>query len=120
MMRILKQISAAPSPEADQLETQIYHAFGMSGNLTVEGKTLERILLDVLEKRGVRQWWDLFQKNPLKDSSIGAICDALGKIGTKDSIKMLSKLGKSREGSWIPRAKDALKRIGERTSLSKL
>jgi HEAT repeat protein len=119
MMGILKQISAAPSPETDQLETQIYHAFGMSGNLTVEGRTLEQILLDVLEKRGVRQWWGLLQKNPLQDSSMGAICDALGKIGTKDSIKTLSKLGKSREGSWVPRAKDALKRIGERTSLSK-
>ena len=119
MMGILKQISAAPSPQADQIETQIYHAFGMSGNLTVEGRTLEQILLDVLGKRGIKQWWGLLQKNLLNDASVGAICDALGKIGTKESIKTLTKLAKSREGSWVPKVKEALKRIEERTRLSK-
>ena len=58
----------------DQLETQIYYAFGTSGNLTVEGKTLEQILLEILEKRGLKKWWDPFQKNFLTDRSLGAIC----------------------------------------------
>jgi len=119
MMGMLKQISAAPSPQMDQLETQIYYAFGTSGNLTVEGKTLEQILLEVLEKRGLKKWWDPFRKNLLKDSSLGAICDALGKIGTKESVQALNKLEKSVKSPLIPKVKEALKKIGERTALSK-
>jgi hypothetical protein len=39
----------------------------------------------------------------------------LGKIGTKEVIKALTRLGKSREGSWVPKTKEALKKIDERT-----
>jgi HEAT repeat protein len=118
IMGIVKQISAAPSPKIDQLETQIYHAFGTSGSLTIEGETLEQFLLQVVEQRGIRRWWGLFEKNPLTDAALGAICDALGKIGTKESIKVLAHLGKSREGPWIPKVKEALKKIEKRTSSS--
>ena len=118
MMGILKQISAAPSPKMDQLETQIYHAFGTSGNPTIEGKTLEQFLLQVVDQRGIRRWLGLFEKNPLTDAALGAICDALGKIGTKESIKILTHLGKSREGPWIPKVKEALKKIEERTGIN--
>ncbi len=119
MMGMLKKISAAPSPPMDQLETQIYYAFGTSGNLTVEGKTLEHILLEILEKRGLKKWWDPFQKNFLTDSPLGAIFDALGKIGTKESMDTLNKLQKSVKGPLIPKVKEALKKIEERTALSK-
>ena len=118
MMGILKQISAAPSPKLDQLETQIYHAFGTSGNLAIEGKTLEEFLLNVVEQRGIRRWFGLFEKNSLTDAALGAICDALGKIGTKDSIKILTHLEKSREGPWIPKVKEALKKIEERMQIN--
>ena len=118
MMGILKQISAAPSPKMDQLETQIYHAFGTSGNLTIEGKKLEQFLIQVMEQRGIKRWWGLFEKNPLTDAALGAICDALEKIGTKESIKILTHLGKSREGPWIPKVKEALKKIEERMQIS--
>jgi hypothetical protein len=118
MMGILKQISAAPSPKTDQLETQIYHAFGTSGNLTIEGKTLEEFLLQVVEQRGIRRWWGLFEKNPLTDAALGGICDALGKIGTKESIKLLTHLQKSREGPWISKVKEALRKIEERMVVS--
>ena len=114
MLEILEEISASPSPQTDQLETQIYHAFGTSGNMTVHGKTLEQILIEALEKRGMRQWWGLFQKNPLTEAALGSICDALGKIGGKDSIKVLTRLGKSRENSWVSKTKEALKKIEER------
>jgi HEAT repeat protein len=117
MMGILKQISITPSPKTDPLETQIYHAFGISGNLTIKGKTLEEILLQIVEQRGIRRWWGLFEKNPPSDSALGAICDALGKIGTKGSIKVLARLGKSREGPWIPKMKEALRKIEERSKL---
>jgi HEAT repeat protein len=116
MLEILNQISTLPSPQTDQLETQIYHAFGLSGNLTLEGRTLEEILLEVLEKRGIKRWLGLFEKNLLSDSSLVAICDALGKIGTEKSVKDLTKLAKSREGSWIPKAEEALKKIEERAN----
>jgi len=114
MMEILKQIFTTPSPQMDQLETQIYYAFGTSGNMTIEGKTLEQILIEILEKRGIKHWLGLFQKNPLTDASLGAICDALGKIGTKESVKVLNKLEKSREGPWLPKLREALKKIEER------
>jgi hypothetical protein len=118
MMGLLKQISAAPSLKLDPLETQIYHAFGNSGNLVIEGKTLEQFLLQVVEQRGIKRWWGLFEKNPLRDAALGTICDALGKIGTKDSIKALTHLEKSREGPWIPKLKEALKKIEERMQIS--
>jgi len=118
MMGILKQISAAPSPKTDPFETQIYHAFGNSGNLTIEGKTLEQFLIQVVEQRGIRRWWGLFEKNPLTDAALGAICDALGKIGTKESITVLTRLKKSHEGPWILKVKEALKKIEERMVVS--
>ena len=118
MMEMLKKMSIAPSPRLDQLETQIYHAFGTSGNLTVEGKTLEQILIEVLEKRGFKKWWDPFQKDLLTDKSLGAIIDALGKIGTKESAQTLNKLEKSIKSPLIPKVKEAIMKIGERTVIS--
>jgi len=41
------------------------------------------------------------------------------KIGTQGSIRVLTRLGKSRAGSLIPRMKEALKKIEERTKPSK-
>jgi HEAT repeat protein len=114
MMEILKQRSTSASPKMEQLETQIYHAFGTSGNLTIEGKTLEAFLLQVVEQRGIRRWFGLFEKHSLTDAALGAICEALGKIGTKDSLRILTRLGKSREGLWVPKVKEALRKIEER------
>jgi len=119
MLEILDQLSATPSPQSEQLETQIYHALGISGNMAIGGRTIEQILIEALEKRGLKQWWNPFQKNFLDESSLGAICDALGKIGTNESLKILNQLAKSRDVSGAPKAKEAFKRIEERTSLSK-
>jgi hypothetical protein len=71
-----------------------------------------------LEERGIKRWGGLLQKNLLTDSALGAICDALGKIGTDKSIKSLNKLAKSHGGSWIPKVEEALKRIEKRTGSS--
>jgi len=122
LIEILDHISTGTSPEGaqgEQLETQIYHALGISGNMTISGRTIEQILLQILEKRGIKQWWNPFQKNLLSEPSLGAVCDALGKIGTVESLAILSQLAKDREGSWAPRAREASKRIQERTSVSK-
>ena len=66
----------------------------------------------------MKQWWNPFQKNLLNESALGAICDALGKIGTTASLKTLSRLAKTHDVSWLPKAKEAIKRIEERTNLS--
>jgi len=114
MVQIIKQINTSPSPQMDQIEPQIYHAFGALGNMQAAGETPEAILLGVLEKRGIKRWGGLFQKNPLNDSALGAICDALGKIGTERSIKTLNELKKSLDGHWIPKVGEVLKKIEER------
>jgi predicted nucleic acid-binding OB-fold protein len=119
MMGILKQISITPSLQLDKLETQIYYVFGLSGNLTIEGKTLEQILIEAVEKRGIKGLLGFLQKNPLSDASLMAICDTLGKVGTNESVKVLTKLEKSVKGPLIPKVKEALEKIGERTALSK-
>jgi hypothetical protein len=112
MTEFLEQTSS--SPQEDPLETQIYHALGISGNMTIRGRTIEQILLDVLQKRGMKQWWNPFQKNLLNESSLGAICDALGRIGTPESLKTLIQLAKARDVPWASKAKEACKRIEER------
>jgi hypothetical protein len=119
MVEILKQIPLTASPQMDQLETQIYFAFGLAGNLTIEGKTAEQILIEVLEKRGLKQWMGLFQKNPLSEAALDAICSSLGKIGTERSIKILGKLRKSSEESLTPKVNEAIRKIQQRENLSK-
>ena len=119
MMDLLRRISLASTPQMDPLETQIYHAFGIAGNLTVEGKTLEQALFEILEKRGLKKWWDPFQKDLLSEKALGAILDALGKIGTRESAEFLSKMERSLKGPLTPKLKEALTKIGERTVRSK-
>jgi HEAT repeat protein len=114
MLGMLNQASTTLPPQMDQLETQIYYAFGIAGNLTVAGKTLEQILLEVIEKRGSKRWWEPFQKHLLSENALGAICDALGKIGTEESIPALSKLERSLKDPLVSKVRGALKRIEER------
>lgn len=114
ILGILKQVTTTPSPHSAQLETQIYHTFGLSGNLTIEGKTLEKILLEVLEKRAMKPWWGLLDKNPLSDASLIAIIEALGRMGTRNSIPALNRIGKSREGDWVSRVNEAVRKIESR------
>ena len=119
MVEILKQIPPTPSPQMDQLETQIYLAFGLAGDQMIEGTSAEQLLLDILEKRGMKQWLGLFQKHPLPEAALEAICSSLGKIGTERSIKILGKLGKSCEESLRPRVEEALRKIQSRLNLSR-
>ena len=119
MVERLNKILASPSQGTEQLETQIYHAFGNSGNISVNGRTVEALLIEILRKRGIRRWWGLLEKNPLSDTALTAICEALGKIGTQESVKILNRLSRSRGGPWVPKTKEALKKIEERKNLSK-
>jgi hypothetical protein len=75
---------------------------------------LEQILIEAVEKRGLKGLLGFFQKNPLSDASLMAICDTLGKVGTQESVKVLTKLEKSAEDPLLPKVKEALKKIGAR------
>jgi HEAT repeat protein len=114
MVEMLKELAAAPSPQSEKLETHIYLAFGLSGNISIEGKSSEQILIEVLEKRGIKGLLGFLQKNPLTDASLAAICDTLGKIGTGESVKVLTRLEKSQKGSLVPKIKEAIKKIEDR------
>ncbi len=115
MVELLEQ---APPSQEDSVETQIYHALGLSGNMMIRERTVERVLLDTLKKRGPGPWWNPFQRKSLDESSLGAICDALGKIGTRESLDALSQLARDQNASWAPKAKEACRRIRERTKPS--
>ncbi len=119
MMDILKKIDMAGSEQINPIEAQIYSAFGSAGNLTVRGMTLEQVLLQVLEKRGFKKWWNPFQKDLLAERSLAAILDALGKIGTKKSLEFLDKLEGSLKAPLAAKLKEVMARIGERTVRSK-
>lgn len=114
MVEMLKELSATPSPQSDKLETHIYLALGLSGNISIGGKTSEQILIEVLEKRGIKGLLGFLQKNPLTDASLSAICDTLGKIGTGESVKALTRLEKFQKGSLVPKIKEAIKKIEDR------
>jgi len=114
MVEMLKELSDPPSPQSDKLETHIYLAFGLSGNISMEGRTSEQILIEVLEKRGIKGLLGFLQKNPLTDASLAAICDTLGKIGTGESVKVLTRFEKSQKGSLVPKIREAIKKIEDR------
>jgi HEAT repeat protein len=114
MVEMLKELSATPSPQSEKLETHIYLAFGLSGNITIEGKTLEQILIEILEKRGIKGLLGFLQKHPLADASLAAICDTLGKIGTGESVKALTRLEKSQKEPLTLKIREAIKKIEDR------
>ncbi|MBM4306586.1 MAG: hypothetical protein FJ123_07600 [Deltaproteobacteria bacterium] len=118
MVEMLKEYSATPSPQNDKLETYIYFAFGLSGNMAIDGKTLEQILIEMIEKRGIKGLLGFLQKNPLTDASIVAICDTLAKIGTGESVKVLTRLEKSQKGTLATKTREAIKKIEERIRIS--
>jgi hypothetical protein len=114
LLEKLDRIAAAPSPETESIETQLYHSLGLFGNLSIGGRTIEQTLLEAVNKRGFKPLWGLFQKNPFSEASLSAISDSLGKIGTGDSIRALTRLAKSYQEPLASKIKEALKKIEER------
>ncbi len=115
MVEMLKGLSMNPSPQSEKLETHIYLAFGLSGNITIDGQTVEQMLIEILEKRGTKGLLGFLQKHPLSDESLGAICDTLGKIGAGESMKVLTRLEKSQRGPLTLKMREAIKKMGDRT-----
>lgn len=114
MLEILRDLRVYQSPDNQQLENQIYHAFGLYGNITVGEKTLEEILIDVLEKRGIKHLFGFFQKNLLPDNLLITIFETLAKIGTNESLQVLNKLKKSHQGPLLSKLNNSINRIETR------
>lgn len=114
LLEILNSIASSPSPETEDFETYLYYALGLFGNLTVGDKTIEQILLDVLQRRGLRPLWCLFQRNPLSEASLLAILEALSRMGTLLSVQTLNRLARSQKGLAATKVKETLQRIEER------
>jgi hypothetical protein len=119
MTALLDRGSESPSPRPESLETHLYHVLGIAGNQWIRGKTVEQVLLDVLEKKGPKKWWNPFQTLSMKESSLEAICDTLGRIGTLESIKILTRISMAGDTPWASKAREAIKRIEERTATLK-
>ena len=78
---------------------------------------LEDFLLESLDRRfslGPLKFLKK-RKNPLRDDSISAICESLGSIGTGKSVATLQKLEKQHDSLWENKAREALKKIAERS-----
>jgi HEAT repeat protein len=116
MIDLLSGAASLPLPERDLLEAEIYHALGLTGNLTISNRTVEETLIEALERRAPRRWLGLFQKSPATDSCLSAICDALGNIGTAASLKALARWEKPREGVSTAKVKRAIRKIEDRLS----
>lgn len=114
MAEMIKEQSMSPSPQSEKLESHIYLAFGLSGNITIDGQTVEQILIEILEKRGGKGFLGFLQKHPLADESLAAICETLGKIGTGESKKVLARLEKFQKGMASLKMREAIKKIGDR------
>ena len=118
LVEILNSLGSSPSPETEDLETYLYYALGLFGNLTVGDKTIEQILLDVLQRRGLRPLWGLFHRNPLSEASLLAILESLSRMGTLLSVQTLNRLARSQKGLPATRVKETLRRIEEREESS--
>jgi HEAT repeat protein len=118
LMEILKNIKESPSEDAEQIENQIYWAFGFMGNhVKHDDKTPEGILLEALEDRAQTGTISRFLKrkgNTLSEEAICIICDSLARIGTKISGSVLTELAKNKKKPWRIKAQRALEEIEKR------
>ncbi|UCD86485.1 MAG: HEAT repeat domain-containing protein [Desulfobacterales bacterium] len=114
-MEVLKNTVESPSKDAEEIENQIYCAFGfMDNHLTHDDKTPEGILLEVLAHRAHTGTISrLLRKkgNTLSEAAICAICDSLARIGTEISESVLTELAKNKKKPWGIKAQQALEMI---------
>lgn len=118
LMEILKNIKESPSEDAEQIENEIYWAFGfMDNHLTHDDKTPEGILLEVLEHRAQTGTISRLLRrkgNSLSEEVTCTICDSLARIGTKISESVLTELAKNKKKPWGIKAQETLEKIEER------
>lgn len=116
-MEMLKNSDDIPSDKRVQIEACLYRSMGFYGNLErPDIGTLEDFLLATLDSKvgsGTLRWTTI-RKKAIQPEVIAAICEALGKIGTRRSRGVLQKLKKQKDSAWQNKAEEALAKIAER------
>jgi hypothetical protein len=116
-IEMLKKPDDIPSNKRAQIEACLYRSMGFYGNLErPEIGTLEDFVLATLDSKvgsGTLRWTTI-KKKAIQPEVIAAICEALGKIGTRKSNGVLQKLRKQKDTPWQNKAEQALKKIAER------
>ena len=99
------------------MEAPLFSALGFYGDSDMpEIESLEDFLIETLDRRlslGPLRFLKK-KKRPLSEGSIAAICETLGKIGTRKSDAILKKLQKHKDRLWTNTAEEALIKISER------
>jgi hypothetical protein len=115
---MLCELEESPSERNSQVEARLFAAIGFYENVEQpKVGRLEDFLLESLDRRfslGPLKFLKK-KKNPLRDDSVSAICESLGSIGTGKSVATLQKLEKQRDSLWENKAREALKKIAERS-----
>jgi hypothetical protein len=116
-IEMLKNPDDIPSSKRMQIEACLYRSVGLYGNLErPEIGNLEDFLLTALDSKvgsGTLRWTTI-KKKAIQPEIITAICEALGKIGTRKSRGVLQKLKKQKDTPWQNKAEEALAKIAER------
>jgi len=116
-MEMLKNSDDIPSDKRVQIEACLYRSMGFYDNLErPDIGTLEDFLLAALDSKvgsGTLRWTTI-RKKAIQPEVIAAICEALGKIGTRRSRGVLQKLKKQKDTPWQNKAEEALAKIAER------
>jgi hypothetical protein len=116
-LEILHKAEDLPSDKDLQMEAPLFSALGFYGDSDMpEIESLEDFLIETLDRRlslGPLRFLKK-KKRPLSEGSIAAICETLGKIGTRKSDAILKKLQKHKDRLWTNTAEEALIKISER------
>ena len=116
-LEMLNKPDDIPSDKKVQIEACLYRSMGLYGNIErPEIGNLEDFLLAKLDSKvgsGTLRWTTV-RKKAIQPEIIAAICEALGKIGTRKSRGILQKLKKHKDSPWQNKAEEALAKIAER------
>lgn len=117
-LEMLRQFEEEGGTGGDQVESRLFAALGSYGNIEVPGAgLLEDFLLDTLDRRFDSGTFAFLRKrkNPLGEETVAAICESLAAIGTRKSLPTLKKLEKHSGNLRVNKAREALKRITEKS-----
>jgi hypothetical protein len=119
-LELLEGIGKSPSPEGEEMEDQVYQALGYLEPASPEGGPgPEEVLLQVLQQRGKHSAVSFLffskRERPLRDKTIAVICEALGRVGSRDSIPVLKELAGNRSRPWHAAALEAIELIEKRS-----
>jgi hypothetical protein len=116
-LEMLEKSEDFPPEKKEQLEACLFRALGLYGNVELPNiGSLEDFLQATLDRQlgSGRLKLTAIRKKGISTEVIAAICEALGKVGTNKSSKILQKLSKQKDTPWQQKAEKALRKIAER------